>query len=206
MRDQPGLQGALAKSRKSPLGRGATSTSRRRRPASQRRRNSWTGLGRWPEQEGASDAAQDAVEFEVGLLAGEGAAAGTPAAVDAAGVAVPGVALGLGEAGEPVFGEGAEELAHVELGRGAGVAGDDVGAAIEGATANGGVVQDEGEALAELAAEDAAGEAGIAGVMEDHGSLLRGGSNLSVYCVTWGKIWNEELKLSSAKYGLVIGD
>ena len=102
------------------------------------------GLGRGPEQWGASDAAQDAVEFEVGLLAGEGAAAGTPAAVDAAGVEVPGLALGLGEAGEPVFGEGAEEVPHADLGRGAGVAGDDVGAAIDGPAANGGVVPNEG--------------------------------------------------------------
>jgi hypothetical protein len=121
IRVQPGLHGALAKSRKSPLGRGATSNSRRRRPASQRRRNSCTGLGRGPEQWGASDAAQDAVEFEVGLLAGEGAAAGTPAAVNAAGVEVPGFALGRGQEGEPVFGEGAEEASHVDLGRGAGV-------------------------------------------------------------------------------------
>jgi len=121
------------------------------------------------------------------LLAGKGAAAGTPAAMDAAGVEVPGVALGLGEAGEPVLGEGAEEASHVELGRGAGVAGDDVGAAIEGVTANGGVVQ-EGAALAEEAAQGAAGEAGMAGVMDDHGSLLRGGSNLSVNCLTWGKL------------------
>ncbi len=118
------------------------------------------GLGRGPEQGGASDAAQDTVEFEVGLLAGEGAAAGTPAAVDAAGVEVPGVALGLGEAGEPVLGEGAEEVPHADLGRGAGVAGDDVAAGIEGPAANGGVVEDAGDALAQVAAQGAAGGVG----------------------------------------------
>jgi hypothetical protein len=134
------------------------------------------------------------------LLAGEGAAAGTPAAVDAAGVEVPGVALGLGEAGEPVFGEGAEEVPHADLGRGAGVAGDDVGAGIEGATANGGVVPDAGAALAEVDAEGAAGAAGMAGVIGDHGGLLRGGSNLSSNCLTWGKRWNKELKLSNADW------
>jgi hypothetical protein len=164
------------------------------------------GSGRGPEQWGASGAAQDAVEFEVGLLAGKGAVAGAPAAVDAAGVEVPGVALGLGEAGEPVFGQGAEEASHVELGRGAGVAGDDVGAAIDGPAANGGVVKDDGAALAQVDAQFAAGEAGLAGVIGDHGSLLRGGSNLSLNCLTWSKRWNEELKLSNAKCGLVIGD
>jgi len=126
------------------------------------------------------------------LLAGKGAAAGTPAAVDAAGVEVPGVALGRGEAGEPVFGECTAEAPHVKLGRGAGGAGDDVGAAIEGATANGGVVQDEGKALAEVAAQGAAGDAGIAVVVDDHGGLLRGGSNLSLICLTWGKIRQKE--------------
>jgi hypothetical protein len=100
--------------------------------------------------------------------------------VDAAGVEVPGVALGLGEAGEPVFGQGTEEVPHADLGLGAGVAGDDVGAAIDGATANGGVVPDGGAALAEVTAQFAAGEAGIVVVVVDHGSLLRGGSNLSL--------------------------
>jgi hypothetical protein len=162
-------------------------------------------LGRGPEQEGASDAAQDAVEFEVGLLAGEGAAAGTPAAVDAAGVEVPGVALGLGEAGEPVFGEGAEEVPHADLGRGAGVAGNDVGAGIDGPAANGGVVPDEGAALEEDARPGAAGAAGIVVVVDDHVGLLRGGSNLSLNCLTWGKIWQKEAHLSNAKCGWVIG-
>jgi len=138
------------------------------------------------------------------LLAGEGAAAGTPAAVDAAGVEVPGLALGLGEAGEPVFGEGAEEVPHADLGRGAGVAGDDVGAAIDGPAANGGVVPDEGAALEEDARPGAAGAAGIVVVVDDHGSLLRGGSNLSSNCLTWGRRWNEELKLSNAKCRLVM--
>jgi hypothetical protein len=61
------------------------------------------------------------------------------------------------------------------------------------------VVPDEGAALAEVAAQVAAGEAGIGGVMDDHGSVLRGGSNVSVYCFTWGKIWHREGELSNGE-------
>ncbi|MGD0260673.1 MAG: hypothetical protein ABSD29_12715, partial [Verrucomicrobiota bacterium] len=61
-------------------------------------------------------------------------------------------------------------------------------------------VPDEGAALEEDARPGAAGAAGIVVVVDDHVGLLRGGSNLSVYCLTWGKIWNEELKLSNADW------
>ena len=86
-----------------------------------------------------------------------------------------------------------------------GVAGDDIGAAIDGATANGGVVPGDGVALAQVVAQGAAGEAGIAGVVDDHGGLLRGGSNLSSNCLTWGKVWQKEGEMSNTKYGLRIG-
>jgi hypothetical protein len=61
------------------------------------------------------------------------------------------------------------------------------------------VVKDDGVALAEVVAQVAAGEAGIGGVMDDHGSLVRGGSNVSVYCFTWDKIWHRKGELSNEK-------
>jgi hypothetical protein len=62
------------------------------------------------------------------------------------------------------------------------------------------------DALAEVATQGAAGAAGLAGVIDDHGSLLRGGSNLSLNGLTWGKPWHRDGHLSNAKCGGVIGD
>ncbi|MGD0263138.1 MAG: hypothetical protein ABSD29_25510, partial [Verrucomicrobiota bacterium] len=64
---------------------------------------------------------------------------------------------------------------------------------------------DEGAALEEDARPGAAGAAGIVVVVDDHVGLLRGGSNLSLNCLTWGKIWQKEAHLSNAKCGWVIG-
>jgi hypothetical protein len=116
---------------------------------------------RGPEELGPPNPPQPAVELDVGLLPAERATAHQPPADDAAviggqnmrptaaelagtvnpgrapaavivsGKGGPGVPLGRGQQAEPVAGEGAKELAHEDLGRGAGVVGDDIAAGIE---------------------------------------------------------------------------
>jgi hypothetical protein len=60
------------------------------------------------------------------------------------------------------------------------------------------VVPDDGTALADMPAQDAPGEAAMAAtvVIDDHGSLLRGGSNLSLISLTSGKPWHRKGQLS----------
>jgi hypothetical protein len=114
-----------------------------------------------PEEFEPPNAPEHGVELDVGLLAAERATAQKPppddaaviggqnmrltaaelagtvnpgraqAAVEVPGKGGPGVALGRGQQGEPVAGESAKELADADLGRGAGVAGDEIAAGID---------------------------------------------------------------------------